>query len=74
MSEPATGPELLDDYIGRAKQTLDLVLDRSPEAQPLTDSELQKLVVDLRGERAQIDVKQEKAKDKKAGIVEDSDG
>ena len=67
-----TGPQLIDDLISNPQLALDRVLDRDPHALPHSDDELRALVIDLRNERAQIELKQEKAKDKKAGITDDN--
>lgn len=73
MTKPATFPngmELLDhiaEYL-----TLDALLDRNPHAIPYTEEELLRIVQLQRADRATFNIKQEAAKNKKAGI-EDSD-
>lgn len=61
-STPKTGQELLDAI---QDVTLDEVMRRDPHAKPLSDEELQRLVLHLRAERAQITLKKEKRREKK---------
>ena len=66
-----TGPELVE-AIG-TQATLDLFLDRDPHAQPLTDEELLRLIEVERKLRLEIQAKETKRADKKAGVVEPDD-
>jgi hypothetical protein len=66
-----TGPELMA-YIAQFP-TVDHYLDRDPYAQPLSDEELLLLVNKQRGERALFTLKEQKKRDKKAGIVDDTE-
>lgn len=66
-----TGPELMQ-YIAQFP-TLDTYLDRDPYGVPLTDDELLLLVQKQRAERALFTLKEQKKRDKKAGIVSDDD-
>lgn len=66
MSETKTGPELIQEIVSNESNiTLDTVLDRAGRS--VSDNELTALVDHLRLERAHIEVKQEKAKEKKRG-------
>lgn len=67
--ENMTGPELLE-YIAQFP-TLDQYLDRDPYAVPLTDSELLLLIQRQRAERALFNIKEQKKRDKKAGVDTD---
>lgn len=66
--EQKTGPELIDEIT--QEPTLDRVMDRSPFAHPLEDTEFLELIEFERHERAQFDLKDEKRKMKKEGIEE----
>jgi hypothetical protein len=68
-----TGPELLAEVIANPLVTLNTVLDRDPEAMPLSDDELRELVMSQRRDRAAIELKLEKAKLKKEGVETDDE-
>lgn len=66
-----TGQEWVD--IIAAHPTMDELLNRSPFAIPYTDEELMRMVEINRAERALFTIKEQKARDKKAGVIEDAD-
>lgn len=70
--EQMTGPELIK-YIAQFP-TIDHYLDRDPFAKPLTDAELILLTRTQRAERSLFNVKEQKRKDKKAGVPTDETG
>lgn len=61
-----TGPELLAEIGGHA--SLDLFLDRDPHAQPFSDEEFMQLIEVERKLRLEIQAKETKRAEKKAGI------
>lgn len=64
-----TGKEWMD--VITQHPTLDTLLDRDPHAVPYTDEELLRFIEIMRAQRALFNIKEQEARDKKAGIVKD---
>jgi len=64
--KPRTGQELIQDVVDNSDTvTLDELLDRDPHAKPISDDELMAHIRSMRLERAGIEAKQEKRKERK---------
>lgn len=64
-----TGKEWMD--VITQHPTLDTLLDRDPHAVPYTDEELLRFIEIMRAQRALFTIKEQDARDKKAGVVKD---
>ena len=60
-----TGPELMAEIA--SYPSLDLLLDRDPRAQPITDEELEALILRQRADRALFELRAQEKRDKKRG-------
>ena len=71
--EGMTGPEMVKEISDNHANSLDEVLNRDPTAKPIADEEIMRQILNLRADRARIEVKIEKHKAKKQGIEEPKD-